>query len=88
MRVERFKIRNWEEEQIGLVIDEADDWVLVKHIPVDYVIDGYRLYRKKFIEKRYRHTKDSRTEKVLSLRNLKADKPDWFRFTGVIETLS
>ena len=52
MKVEKYKIKDWDDSESGLLVSENDDWILVKHIPVDYVIDGYRLYKKEFIENR------------------------------------
>lgn len=49
MRVERFEIQDWEEPQTVLLLAENEEWVLVKHIPVDFVVDGYKLYKKQFI---------------------------------------
>ena len=53
MKVETYKIKGWREKETGLLIAENEEWVLVKHIPVDYMVDGYKLYQKKFI-KNYR----------------------------------
>jgi len=35
MKVETFKIDNWEKNQTGLVVAEDKNWVLVRHIPSD-----------------------------------------------------
>ena len=48
MKVESFKIIDWEDSEQGLLITENENWILVKHIPVDYVVDGYKLYKKGF----------------------------------------
>ncbi|QHT70279.1 hypothetical protein GXP67_28325 [Rhodocytophaga rosea] len=87
MKVERYKIKGWTQEEQGLLIDENEEWVLVKHIPVDYVIDGYKLYRKQFIHKRLHLKKDAEIERVLKLKRIKEDKPIDFQFKSVVETL-
>jgi len=73
-----------ERPEQGLVISENNDWVLVKHIPVDYVIDGFRLYKKAFIEKRMRSDKEIQIEKVLNLKKVSTEAPKEFIFTDTI----
>ena len=40
MKIEAFKIKGWSVKETGLVVAENEDWLLVKHIPIDYVVDG------------------------------------------------
>jgi len=87
MQVESFKIKGWKEIEVGLVIAENEDWILVKHIPVDYLVDGYRLYQKKFVKRRESATIEKRVATVLSLKKVTEDIPENFNFSGVIETL-
>lgn len=87
MKVETYKIKGWEEKEVGLLIDENEDWVLVKHIPVDYVIDGYKLYRKSAIKKRKSKSKEDKISRVLQLKNIKTNTPDTFTFENVLEVL-
>ena len=87
MKVEKFKIAGWKYPEIGLLIDENEEWVLVKHIPVDYVIDGYKLLRKEYILKRTSTKKEKSVELVLSLKGIKEDKPEGFKFKDVVQTL-
>jgi len=56
-KVETYEVTYWEDSESGLLIAENEEWILVKHIPVDYVIDGYRLYKKEFVAKRERTKK-------------------------------
>jgi hypothetical protein len=88
MNVETYKLIGWEEAEAGLLIAENDEWVLVKHIPVDYVIDGYRLYRKEFVEKRIKGNAEKQIEKVLTLKKVSTAKPDWFEFADTGDILS
>lgn len=64
MKVETYKIAGWKEKETGLLISENEDWILVKHIPVDYVIDGFKLYRKKAVKKRKSKTKEGKISRV------------------------
>lgn len=85
MKVETFHITSWEEPETGLVIEENDDWVLVKHIPVDYQIDGYKIYKKSFIEERNHSSKEAAIEKVLRLKGVKIELPEGFSFGSTIK---
>ena len=81
MRVETYQMIDWEEPETGLLIDENEEWVLVKHIPVDYVIDGYKLYKKEYIQSRGRGESEQKIEKVLLLKKVDTKKPDGFEFS-------
>lgn len=35
-----------EDDETGMLLFENDEWILVKHIPVDYQIDGFKIYNK------------------------------------------
>lgn len=83
MKVERLKIADWEDEATGLLIAENEEWLLVRHIPVDYVVDGYKLYRKEFIEKRTHTSKEVPVERVLRLKGVGEEKPVDFNFGDV-----
>lgn len=87
MKVETFKIKSWKEEETGLVVAENDDWILVKYIPTDYAVDGYKLYRKKFVKKRVSNEIEAQIARVLKLKKVNTDLPDGFEFTNVIDTL-
>ncbi|WP_106794758.1 hypothetical protein [Aquimarina sp. Aq78] len=87
MKVETYKITGWEEKETGLLISENEDWILVKHIPVDYVVDGFKLYRKKTVKKRKSKTKEGKISRVLKLKNIKTDVPDGFKFGNTLEIL-
>ncbi len=86
MKIESYKIKGWRETETGIVISENEDWILVNHI-VDYVLDGYKLYRKKYIKRRIYGDSEKQIERVLKLKNKKAQKPKEFVFKNLIETL-
>jgi hypothetical protein len=87
MKVMSFHLRGWEEPEMGLVLDENDDWVLVKHLPAEYVVDGYRLYRNKFISNRSSGTEEERVARVLQLKKVDGKRPAGFRFGTTLEML-
>lgn len=80
IKVESFKIKDWEESQTGIVLAENEKWVLVKHIPVDYLIDGYAIFNKKYILKRDSGKDEKQIERVTTLKGIATEKPDGFEF--------
>ena len=88
MKVETYTIKDWEDQETGLLIAENEDWLLVRHIPVDYVVDGYKLYKKSFIESRVTTDQERQVEKVLGLRKISMDIPNGFVFSDTIGLLS
>jgi hypothetical protein len=75
----------------GYVIAYNDDWTLMKCNPVDYVIDGYIIFRHKNIEGFRREVEEKFREKVLNLKGLKPNKDDIFPITDlktILEFLS
>lgn len=87
MKVESYKIKGWKEEETGILIAENKDWILTKHIPVDYVVDGYKLYQKKHIKKRTTKAEEKQLAKVLKLKNIKLNIPKKLPFERVIDVL-
>lgn len=87
MKVETYVLKGWEENEAGLLLTENDEWILVKHIPVDYAIDGYRLYKKEFVKKRERTDTEKQIEKVLKLKGVNNSIPNGFEFAGALELL-
>lgn len=87
MKVETYEIDGWENSETGLLVKENEDWILVRHIPVDYMIDGYRLYKKEFIEKRIRTKKEKQIERVLGLKQVEVKGPNNFGFGDTIGLL-
>ena len=87
MRVERFEIQDWEEPQTGLLLAENEEWVLVKHIPVDFVVDGYKLYKKQFILSRSNGAEEQLIARVLKLKNETTALPERFEFQATADVL-
>jgi hypothetical protein len=87
MNVESFEVEGWEELQTGVVLSENDQWLLVKHIPVDYVLDGYKLYNKNFIKRRIRDDKEVYIHRVFRLKRTIIDLPKDFEFFDTIGLL-
>lgn len=87
MKVETYKIKSWKEKETGLLIAENEDWILTKHIPIDYVVDGYKLYQKKFIKKRITTSQENQIARVVSLKNIETAIPADFKFENILNTL-
>lgn len=87
IKVETYKIQDWQEEETGLLIEENEDWIFIMSIPVDYVIDGYKLINKKFLDERTSGADERQIERVLKLRNVSAEKPHGFTFGNTLEML-
>jgi hypothetical protein len=87
-RVEQFKLEGWEDVQSGLIVEESKQWILLKYIPVDYVIDGYKLINKKYISERLRENQQKKVEKVLKLKGIDTNTPEGFKFGNTEELLS
>lgn len=87
MKVETYKIKGWKEAEKGLLISENEDWILVKPIPVDFLVDGFKLYAKKYVKKRKSKTKESQIERVLTLKKISLSEPDGFKFGSTIDLL-
>ncbi len=88
MTIETYKLKGWDEKETGLLIAENDDWILTKHIPIDYVIDGYKLYAKKHLKKRKIHKNHAQISRVLTLKNVNTSIPENFVFGNSLEILS
>jgi hypothetical protein len=86
LKIESYKIKGWKETETGIVISENKDWILVNHI-VDYALDGFKIYKKKYIKKRISGDSEKQIERVLKLKNKKAQKPKEFVFKNLVETL-
>lgn len=81
MRVETILLVGWENPEMGVVITENEEWLLMKHIPVDYLVDGYKIYKKEFITKREHGTDEQKIAYVLGLKGCMDNAPDEFIFS-------
>jgi len=87
INVESFKVKDWEELQTGIILAENSQWLLVKHIPVDFIIDGYCLYNKKYIANRSSGKDEKRIERVTRLKGAVIDLPTDFELTDTLGLL-
>lgn len=74
--IETYKINGWEDDETGMLLFENDEWILVKHIPVDYQIDGFKIYHKKWVENRSSGEKEAQVERVIKLKGITIDRPE------------
>ncbi|MCD7972580.1 MAG: hypothetical protein LUG18_07910 [Candidatus Azobacteroides sp.] len=44
-----FKIRGRKEKEKGILIEEGKEWILIKSLFTDYVIDGFKIINKKYV---------------------------------------
>lgn len=87
MKVETYKVKGWDDLETGLLVDENEDWILIKQIPIDYLVDGYKLIRKKHVVKRIEKTDEKQIKKALKLKGVKAKAPKGFKFGTALEML-
>lgn len=74
--IETYKINGWEDDETGMLLFENDEWILVKHIPVDYQIDGFKIYHKKWVENRSSGEKEAQIERVIELKGITFNRPE------------
>ncbi|WP_101690185.1 hypothetical protein [Dysgonomonas massiliensis] len=60
-----FKIKDRKQEEFGFLIEEDEEWYLIRHLFTDYMIDGYMLINKSYVSKVNRDDKAIFTENVL-----------------------
>lgn len=87
MRIENYKIADWEDSEIGVFLDENEDWILINSIPGDYQLDGYKLLSKNHVVERSEVENSNLIQKVLELKEIKVQKPNDFKFGKTIEIL-
>ena len=88
MKVETYRVTGWEDVERGLIVAENDEWLLVKHIPIDYIVDGYKLYRKAFIASRESGNGEEKVARVLKLKGVEATAPKGFKLRSVKKMLT
>ncbi|MBL1280664.1 MAG: hypothetical protein COA33_010340 [Fluviicola sp.] len=88
MIIETYKINGWEDEETGILLYENDDWILVKHIPIDYQIDGYKIYCKKWIDARKSGLKEKQIKHVLKLKNVDSAIPSGLKLDNTHSILN
>jgi hypothetical protein len=86
-RVEYVQLAGWEADEVGLWVAENEDWLLLKHIPADYVVDGYALIVKAHIVSRKSHRNRKQVEQVLKLKGIQPEMPLNFAFLALVEMM-
>lgn len=87
IRVEFVQLSGWEADVMGVWLGENDDWLLLRHIPVDYVVDGYVAIAKRHIKSRKPQPHREQVERVLKLKGINADLPAGFSFSHTVGLL-
>lgn len=64
-----FKIRDRKHKEQGIFIADGEDWIFIRHLFTDYMIDGYMLLNKKYIQSVNRDEDDIFIENVLKVNN-------------------
>jgi hypothetical protein len=74
----------------GVILDFNDEWILMRNIPVDYVIDGYFVIRNKHIKSVQRGNDEKWSEKIINLKTkkLKSLKIPITSLETILETLT
>lgn len=70
----------------GYVVDYTDDWTLMKFNPVDYIIDGYIIFRNQNMEGLRRDSDEKWREKVINLKGLQPTEKEIIPLTD-LETI-
>ncbi len=89
-KVYKIKIKNWENEEKGIVLFENDSILLVQHFAVDYILDGFRVYKKKAILNIFQDEETKNTQKILNIRKEKTPQifPKESTFIKYLEKIS
>lgn len=64
-----FKVKSWDERILGILINESTDWILIKPIIDDFILDGLILLHKKFVISQRRKKYEVYVENVLKACN-------------------
>ncbi|MBI1306378.1 MAG: hypothetical protein GC181_07170 [Bacteroidetes bacterium] len=72
----------------GYVIDQNDDWTLLKNNPVDFVIDGYVLIPNKYIKNIHHGKEEKWAESVMNIKGLQPKEEDRMALNGLESILT
>ena len=86
-RVEYVQLADFENYVAGLWLAENDDWILMRHLPGDYAVDGYVLVAKAHIVARGVDQKRHQIARVLKLKGITAAVPEGFTFGSLVDML-
>ncbi len=87
MKIESYQISDWEDLETGVLLDENEDWILIKSIPGDYEVDGYKLLNKSYVEDRFETENSEIIQKVIALKEIEIKSPENFKFKNTLGTL-
>jgi hypothetical protein len=86
-RVEYVQLAGWKADEVGLWVAENEDWLLLRRIPTDYVVDGYVLIVKEHIASRKPHRNRKQVEQVLELKGVQPVAPPGFAFLKLVDMM-
>ena len=81
------KFTDRKEPICGLVIDYNEDWTLMKYNPVDYVVDGYIIFRNKNIEGFRKSDQEKFIERIIKLKGISVTAKDIVPLTDLLTIL-
>lgn len=82
-----FRMQDWRDPILGQVLAMGADWVLLRHVPIDFVQDGYKLLKRDLIAEAKRTSVEERIERVFALRGWKAEPPTGMPLTHTLAIL-
>ena len=88
MKVESFRVKGWNDHVTTVVLLENENWILGKHVISDYIIDGYVLYKKKYVRDRVTGPYENLLTDVFRLREISTKIPKGFKFGNTAEMLT
>lgn len=78
-----FQYTDCEDIYTGYVIDFSDNWLLMKLITSDYVVDGYIILNRKYIKEYKREERQKFTQKIIDLKGEKPTSKDIIPLTDL-----
>ncbi len=82
------KFTDRKEAIYGFVMDYNEDWTLMKYNPVDYVVDGYIIFRHKNIKGFRRDVDEKFREKIIKLKGLEPTDKEVIPINNLSEILN
>lgn len=79
MKVETIELRDWEDLETGLIVAENEEWVMMRYLYADYMIDGWKLIKKSLIVERSSDEDEAQIAKVLELKGETGALPNGFQ---------
>ncbi len=87
MKVETLELRDWEDLETGLVVAENDEWVMLRYIYADYMLDGWKLIKKDLIAERISEEDEAQIAKVIALKGETGVLPMGFKLGSALEMI-